>query len=515
MDKIKNWWQRHKPSKRRLIQLYAALLHNAYIKGFIKGDIYVGPLKNLCAPGFNCYSCPGAVAACPLGALQNALASSKARAPYFVLGILLLYGLILGRTICGWLCPLGLIQELLHKLPTPKLKKGRVTRALSYVKYGLLAVFVIAIPLLYSLQSYPVPAFCKYICPAGTFEGAVGLLSNPANGDKFSMLGILFTRKFIILVWVAALCIFIYRAFCRFLCPLGAIHGLFSKVALLGVKVEPTKCTRCGRCTAVCPMDIRQVGDHECISCGKCVDVCPTQAIQWKGSKILLHPNEGEAPPKHRKMRSSIAWIGALVLLIGIIAYVNWPEHKPADPTGPTSPPATAGPTDTTGPAAPTVPDATAGTTTPPTEPDNTPIGAEVGMRAPDFAAPLYGPEHGDFVLSQQQGKIVVINFWATWCTPCCTELPYFQQLHENYAEDVVIIALHSNLVTDDVQAYLDKQGYTFPFALDTSGDIIKTLGGSTMLPMTVVVDRDGKITYNAVGSVTYEKLISLIAPLL
>ena len=99
--KISAWWAAHKPSKRRLIQVYAALLYNAHIKGFIKGDIYTGPMKNFCVPGFNCYSCPGAIGACPLGALQNALASMDKRAPWYVLGILMLYGLTLGRTICG------------------------------------------------------------------------------------------------------------------------------------------------------------------------------------------------------------------------------------------------------------------------------------------------------------------------------------------------------------------------------------------------------------------------------
>ncbi len=491
---MKNWRQQHRPTRRRLIQLYAALLQNAHLKGFIEGEIYTGPLKNLCTPGFNCYSCPGAVAACPLGALQNALASSGARAPYYVLGILLLFGLMLGRTICGWLCPLGLMQELLHKLPTPKLRKSRVTRALSWVKYGILAVFVVAIPLLYSVQSLPVPAFCKYICPAGTAEGAAGLLSNPVNADKFSMLGILFTRKFIILVVIAAACIFAYRAFCRFLCPLGAIYGLFAKVSLLGVKVVPARCTDCGRCVSVCPMDIRRVGDHECISCGKCIGECPAKAIEWKGGRITLHPNETpkKEEPRMRKLRSIAAWTAAIALLIGVMIFVNRPASQAETPEIP-------------------VPEASAA----PEIPDDTPIGKEIGMRAPDFTAPLYGAQGGDFVLSEQRGKVVVINFWATWCTPCCAELPCFQQLHEAYPEDVSIIALHSNLVTDDVQAYLDKQGYTLPFALDKTGAIIKSLGGSTMLPMTVVLDRTGRITYNAVGSVTYEKLESLVLPLI
>ncbi len=99
----------YKPGTRRLVQLYAALLYNANLKGFVTGRIYAGPLKAACVPGFNCYSCPGAVAACPLGSLQSALLSSRYKVPYYVLGTLLLFGLVCGRFICGFLCPFGLL----------------------------------------------------------------------------------------------------------------------------------------------------------------------------------------------------------------------------------------------------------------------------------------------------------------------------------------------------------------------------------------------------------------------
>ena len=219
MVKIRKRLTAHRPTKRRLAQLYCAVLYNANLKGFVSGKIYTGPAKAACVPGLNCYSCPGAVAACPLGALQNALASSGTRAGTYVLGILLLYGLILGRTICGWLCPFGMIQELLHKIPTPKIGKSSVTRILSYLKYAILAIFSVAIPLWYGLRyDTAVPGFCKYICPAGTFEGAVALLSNPRNSSYFSMLGILFTRKIVIMLVIALTCIFCYRSFCRERC---------------------------------------------------------------------------------------------------------------------------------------------------------------------------------------------------------------------------------------------------------------------------------------------------------
>ena len=507
--KFAAWWSAHKPTTRRLIQVYAALLYNAYVKGFIKGDIYTGSIKNFCVPGFNCYSCPGAIGACPLGALQNALASSDKRAPYYVLGILMLYGLILGRTICGWLCPLGLIQELFYKIPTPKVKKSRFTHALSYLKYVLLAVFVVIIPLAYSLQQYPVPGFCKYICPAGTFEGAMGLLANPVNTGKFSILNILFTRKFVIMVAILLACVFFYRAFCRFLCPLGAIYGLFARVSILGVKVEKSKCTNCGRCVAHCKMDIRHVGDHECIHCASCVDVCPTKAISMKMGKIALKANEvqpmkpGEEPQPednkkrtNRRIRVMAAWTAALVVL----GVVMWQVNKDDAAAEPTSQPAA---TETLAPEATEAPD------------DDTPVGYEVGMKCPDFTVPLYGEEGGEFTLSAQKGKVTVINFWATWCTPCVAELPYFAELYAEYGDEISLVAIHSNLVTDDVDKFLAKENLDMPFALDKTGAVIKSLGGSTQLPMTVIVDAAGKIVYNKVGSVTLEILEGLVKPLL
>ena len=500
MDKIMNYFKSHLPTRRRLIQLYSALLYNAHLKGFISGSIYTGKAKFLCVPGFNCYSCPGAVGACPLGALQNALASSGKRAPSYILGILLLYGLILGRTICGWLCPVGLLQELLHKLPGPKLRKSPVTRLLSYLKYVVLALFVVALPLWYTLQELPLPAFCKYICPVGTLEGAVGLLSHPANADKFSMLGILFTRKFIILLLILCACVFIYRAFCRFLCPLGAIYGLFARFSIIGVKVDD-KCIHCGKCVSHCGMDVRRVGDHGCIHCGECMDVCPTKAISIKAGKITLASPElksGENEKRRSRWLESAAWVLALMVLAGALWYFNR-----SDSGAKTNIPAAES---LSLPAETALPMENAGQSTA----DNASVGKEVGMLAPDFTAPLYSAE-ADFTLSEHRGKTVVVNFWATWCTPCVAELPHFNEVYLEKNGTVEVVAIHSHLVTDDVAEYLSGRDYAFPFAQDESGEIIASFGGSTMLPHTVIIDPEGIIVYNSTGSLSYEKLLSLL----
>ena len=286
------------PLARRLVQVYTAVLYNAHLGGFLKGEIYTGPLKAVCVPGLNCYSCPGAVGACPLGSLQNAVAASQKRPAFYVVGLLLLFGLTFGRTVCGWACPFGLVQELLHKLPGPKLKKNRVTRALRFVKYGVLAVFVLAVPAWCALKDLPLPAFCKYICPAGTLEGALGLMLHPSNAELRAQTGALFWWKLGVLLAVLAACVFVYRAFCRFLCPLGALYGLLSRLALLGVKLDPARCTDCGACVRVCPTDIRKVGDAECVHCGACITVCPERAISFKAGKIVLKGPETEAPAR-------------------------------------------------------------------------------------------------------------------------------------------------------------------------------------------------------------------------
>ncbi len=290
--KVKDWFIAHKPTKRRLIQVYAALLYNAQLKGFVTGKIYTGDTKKMCLPGLNCYSCPGAVGACPLGALQDSLSQSGTRAPAYIFGILILFGLLLGRIICGFLCPFGLIQELLYKIRTPKLRKSRFTRILSYFKYVLL-VIVIAIPIIYA----GIPSFCKYVCPAGTMEGALGLLANINNSDFFGMLGYLFTWKFCVLVVVVVASVFIYRFFCRFICPLGAIYSLFCRISLLGVKLDKNKCIDCGLCIQGCKMDIKHVGDHECVQCGECIAMCPVQAISWKGSQLFVKNTAPLAQP--------------------------------------------------------------------------------------------------------------------------------------------------------------------------------------------------------------------------
>jgi polyferredoxin len=264
--------------KRKYIQLLSTILYNANIVGFARGTLYRGELKGLCVPGLNCSSCPGAIGACPLGALQGSLGSVRFRLPFYVIGLILLFGTLLGRAICAFLCPFGLIQELLNKIPSPKLLKSKITRWLSLLKYVILIVFVIYLPLHFLMVTgVGVPAFCKYLCPMGTLQAGIPLVL--ANENLRAITGLLFQWRLLWLGIILVSSIFIYRVFCRFLCPLGAIYSLFNKFALFGIKVDESRCTSCRACVKSCKLDVHKINDRECIRCGECRPTCKFNAI--------------------------------------------------------------------------------------------------------------------------------------------------------------------------------------------------------------------------------------------
>ena len=312
----------------------------------------------------------------------------------------------------------------------------------------------------------------------------------------FSRLGSLFTWKVCLLVTIIVACIFIYRAFCRFLCPLGALYGLFNRISLLGMKLDKESCTNCGLCMGKCKMDIRHVGDHECISCGDCVGVCPTGAISLKGPKILLAPNEiggrpetkdapQKLPQKTKIARAVVAAVMALVL-VGALVYYNFIDKDPetsVDPGG--------------------------------TSQGDLTYGTDVGNLCYSYDLKLVG---SDEVINVEatRGKITIINFWYTTCTPCVTELiNEFPQILDEYGDQVTMLAVHSHGTSDEEVAAFVEENLSMldaTYCFDGEYNIYYTLfGGGQSWPGTVILDENGVIVSVITGPTTYEELKTII----
>ena len=270
--------------RRTAVQAAFALLTNARLGGFVSGTIYRGAGKQLCMPGLNCYSCPGALGSCPIGAIQATLGARSYKFAFYAFGFLMVVGALLGRVVCGFLCPFGLVQDLLHRIPVPaRLRRVKLPgdRLLRLVKYVLLALFVVLLPLcVVDLVGQGQPWFCKYVCPSGTLLGGIPLLA--ANEGLRAAAGWLFRWKFALLAAVCALSVFCLRPFCKYVCPLGAIYGLFNRVALYRFQLDAARCTGCGACARACGMGVdphRTPNSAECIRCGECIRACPHGAL--------------------------------------------------------------------------------------------------------------------------------------------------------------------------------------------------------------------------------------------
>lgn len=279
---------------RKWVQALFFLLTNGSWNFPFTRSIYQGPLKVVCSPGLNCYSCPAATTYCPMGALQQILGGVRMaleNGQYFfglyVVGTLGVIGGFVGRMVCGWLCPFGLLQELLHKIPSIKFGVPRVLR---FVKFAVLLLMVFVLPLTAVGElGIGSPWFCKYLCPAGTLEAGLPMLFlQPSLREA---IGLLFYSKLLILFIFSAWSVLASRPFCRTTCPLGAFYALFSSVKLIKLQLDQERCTNCKACHAVCPMGVNfneSPNDTECITCLACSRICPFQAIRLEIAGLPL-----------------------------------------------------------------------------------------------------------------------------------------------------------------------------------------------------------------------------------
>ncbi len=117
---------------------------------------------------------------------------------------------------------------------------------------------------------------------------------------------------------------------------------------------------------------------------------------------------------------------------------------------------------------------------------------------APEFQAPL--ASGGTFILSEHKGKVVLLNFWATWCGPCVGEMPAFQDLYEEYGDKIKILAVNCMEDKASVDQFIQDTGYTFPISYDEDGTVCYTYPSSG-IPYTLVIGKDGIVKNVYVGA--------------
>lgn len=273
--------------RRRLIQIISAVVANPYLPSLFTKGIYQGNLKGFCVPVLNCYSCPFAIFACPIGSLQHFFASARVtmavgsyQLGLYVIGTLGVVSAAIGRMACGWACPFGFMQEMLYKIPSPKLG---IPRFLSYFKYLFLVITVVLLPILVVDDfGYGQTWFCKWICPAGTLEAGIPLVT--LNENIRGQIGFQFGFKTSLLALFLGWMVLSRRPFCRTVCPLGAIFSFFNKVSIFKLVFNQDKCIRCNACYRVCPTDVKiheNANSPDCIRCLKCIKACKQNAVDY------------------------------------------------------------------------------------------------------------------------------------------------------------------------------------------------------------------------------------------
>jgi len=278
--------------RRIIVQFFSALGINSYFQAIARKAIYQGGFKGIPFPVLNCYACPLARTACPIGSLQHYAAIRAI--PYYLIGIFGITGFAVGRAPCGWLCPFGFIQDLLYKIKTFKMK---IPKLFSYFKFAVLVIVAIIIPY------FTHEAWFSKLCPVGSLEGGIPIIAwNPQTGglaDLRHLIGWLYFLKLGIVAFIIGLSVVSKRPFCRMFCPLGAILALFNKVSLLQIRLRENTCnpSRCNTCQDVCPMDIKiyeNTTNLDCIRCGRCISACPDSALyvtpSFKKCKLTEKP---------------------------------------------------------------------------------------------------------------------------------------------------------------------------------------------------------------------------------
>lgn len=233
--------------------------------------------------------------------------------PWLAFASFFIAGILIGKSLCGWVCPFGFIQDLTMFIKRRKLEVSpRTHDTMLYIKYAGLAI-ILFISITFSASKVMglssgyenalgifVKAPFTAISPAQTLfstlptmalnlKNAIGVSPYSDIVAGIGKLSVLFWAQLVILMIVLAIMVYVPRGFCKYFCPHGAIMAIMNKFSFIGLQREPTKCARvgCRKCVEVCPMRVpildlpwEKFSHQECIYCMKCADACENKAIK-------------------------------------------------------------------------------------------------------------------------------------------------------------------------------------------------------------------------------------------
>ena len=255
-------------------------------------------------PFLNCQACEMATGACPIGQVQNSLLAGTF--PALAVGVIVATVSALGRWICGWLCPFGLFSDIVDRASSRRWTPSHRWRAGGFVVAALLLV---AVEVLAFAGVRNIAPFCSTVCASGKLYGLLPYYATTAAGEVARLpesggqAAFIYHAVLFALLIVAAIAIS-GRAFCRYLCPLGAMLGLGNRIAAVRIAHHDHFCTGCDRCLEHCPMGIDLANrdfltETSCIRCGRCVAICKQGARTWEFPWLPSRKRE----PNHATVR--------------------------------------------------------------------------------------------------------------------------------------------------------------------------------------------------------------------